>query len=107
MLHQLPLQQFKAFVVPAEQNNIVFFSELEYLDGLGSHGLDLLIGWLEPLVLLHHQQLLGQSFNFLLPQNAITWQTTMENIKSFLKPHHQNNKWPRQGNINTLALKFN
>ena len=72
MLHRVPPQQFKAFVVLAEQNSIVFFSELEHLDGLGSHSLDLLIGRLELLILLHRQQLLDQSFNFLFPQNAIT-----------------------------------
>ena len=85
MLHQVPPQQFKAFVVPIEQNGILFFSELEHLDGFGSHGLNLLIGRLKPLILLHCQQLLGQSFNFLLPQNAITQQTIIENIKSSLQ----------------------
>ena len=43
MFYQVPPQQFKAFVVPVEQNNIVFFNKLERLDGLGGHGLDLLI----------------------------------------------------------------
>ena len=43
MLHRVPPQQFKTIVVLVEQNSIVFFNELERLDGLGGHGLDLLI----------------------------------------------------------------
>ena len=84
MLHRVPPQQFKAFVILVEQNNIVFFSELEGLDGLGNHGLDLLIGWLEPLVLLHRQQLLGQSFKF-----SSTAMDALKNFRRISKDSHK------------------
>ena len=52
MLHHVPSEELKAFVILAEEYGVIFFSLLESLDGLSSHGLDLLVHSLELFVIL-------------------------------------------------------
>ena len=71
MLHHVSSKELETFVIPTKEHSIVLFSQLKSLNGLDSHGFNLLFCSLKLFVLLHRQlllnlELVGQSLGLLL-----------------------------------------